>query len=118
MPRVTKKDGYDYMKYDNEGPILVDTHGAYLDSPRNVAVETGTKFIDLNAITHQLVQDAGTLASRDFFMWIPAGKYEFCPEGKTDNTHLNIHGATVVSRLAATALAQTLPDLAPYIKAE
>lgn len=113
-----EKDGYDYMKYDNEGPILVDTHGAYLDSPRNVAVETGTKFIDLNAITHQLVQDAGTLASRDFFMWIPAGKYEFCPEGKTDNTHLNIHGATVVSRLAATALAQNLPDLAPYIKAE
>ena len=111
-----EKDGYDYMKYNNEGPILVDTHGAYLESPKNVARETGVTFIDMNAITHELVQGLGTLDSRELFMWIPAGKYEFCPEGKTDNTHLNIKGATVVSRLAATALADAVPALAPYIK--
>ena len=111
-----EKDGYDYMKYNNEGPILVDTHGAYLESPKNVARETGVTFIDMNAITHELVQVLGTLDSRELFMWIPAGKYEFCPEGKTDNTHLNIKGATVVSRLAATALADAVPALTPYIK--
>jgi len=35
-----------------EGTVLFDTHGAYLDSPRNVAKELGVTFIDLNKITH------------------------------------------------------------------
>lgn len=41
-----------------EGNVLYDTHGAYLDSPRNVAKEMGVAFIDMNKITHDL--GAGT----------------------------------------------------------
>jgi lysophospholipase L1-like esterase len=105
-------------KYPNEGVILVDTHGAYLDSPRNVAAETGVTFIDMNKLTHKLVQELGPSASRDLFMWIPADTYEFCPKGKIDNTHLNVLGGIMVSRLAVNALAAQVPELREYIRPE
>ncbi|MCM1521300.1 MAG: rhamnogalacturonan acetylesterase [Muribaculaceae bacterium] len=100
------------------GVILVDTHGAYLESPRNVAKETGVTFIDMNKMTHKLVQELGPTLSREMFMWIPANTYEFCPKGKADNTHLNVLGGILVSRLAANALAEQVPDLRKYIKPE
>ena len=100
------------------GSILVDTHGAYREAPRKVAAETGVTFIDMNSITNKLVQGLGPTLSKDLFMWIPAGEYEFCPDGKSDNTHLNIHGALVVSRLAAQALAAQVPELRPYVRRE
>lgn len=104
---------------DTEGGfILVDTHGDYLTAPRNVAAETGTVFIDMNKITHKLVQELGPTLSKDLYMWIPANTYEFCPKGKSDNTHLNVHGAIVVSRLAAQALAKEVPGLRQYVRPE
>lgn len=104
--------------YPEEGVILVDTHGAYLDSPRNVANETGVTFIDMNKLTHELVQSLGAGNSRDLFMWIPAGTYEFCPKGKIDNTHLTVIGGLMVSRLAVNAIARQIPELRRYIRPE
>lgn len=103
---------------EKEGVILVDTHGAYLDSPRNVAKELGVPFVDMNKLTHKLVQELGPNSSKELFMWIPAGKYEFCPKGKIDNTHLTVLGGIVVSRLAVNALAHEVPALRKYIKPE
>lgn len=77
--------------YEKEGPVLVDTHGKYLESPRQVAGEMNVSFIDLNKLIHDLVTGMGVENSRKLFMWIPSGQYEFCPEGKIDNTHLNIY---------------------------
>lgn len=77
--------------YEKEGPVLVDTHGKYLESPRRVAGEMNVSFIDLNKLIHDLVTGMGVENSRKLFMWIPSGQYEFCPEGKIDNTHLNIY---------------------------
>lgn len=99
-----------------EGDILVDTHGAYLISPRTVAEELGTPFVDLNALTHCLVQSLGREKSKELFMWIPANTYKFCPDGKIDNTHLNIYGGKVVAAIAAKAIAEAVPGLKPYIK--
>lgn len=99
-----------------EGDILVDTHGAYLISPRNVAEELGVPFVDLNALTHNLVQSLGREKSKELFMWIPANTYKFCPDGKIDNTHLNIYGGKVVAAIAAKAMVETVPALKPYVK--
>ena len=98
-----------------EGSRLVDTHGAWLQSPRNVANKQKVTFIDFNASTHNLVQYLGTEKSKALFMHIPAGKYKFCPKGKIDNTHLNIYGATVLARLAADSLAKRVPGLSKYV---
>lgn len=101
--------------YKEEGDILVDTHGDYLISPANVAKKEKVTFIDFNKITRDYVQYLGTEKSKDLFMWIPAGKFRFCPEGKIDNTHLNIYGGTVLARKAATALAENVPALGKYV---
>lgn len=101
-----------------EGYILVDTHGDYLNSPRNVADSLDVTFIDMNKLTHDLVQTLGPTMSKSIYMWIPEGVYEFCPAGKVDNTHLNILGGILVSRLAADAIAEKVPGLKKYIRPE
>ena len=102
--------------YPAEGDTLVDTHGDYRLAPRNVAEEMDVVFVDMNALTHELVQGLGRDNSRDLFMWMPVGKYEFAPQGRIDNTHLNVYGGIVVSRLAVNALAEKVPALKPYIR--
>lgn len=110
-----KEVGPQEVNPNDEGTILVDTHGDYLLSPKNVAKKQKVTFIDLNASTHDLVQYLGPEKSRELYMWIPEGKYKFCPKGKIDNTHLNIYGGTVVARLAADSLAKRVPELAKFV---
>ncbi|MCC8120251.1 MAG: rhamnogalacturonan acetylesterase [Bacteroidales bacterium] len=112
----TWKEGFE--NYPKEGEILVDTHGAYREAPKHVADSLGVTFIDMNALTHELVQELGPERSREMFMWIPANTYEFCPNGKIDNTHLNILGGILVSRLAVNALAEQVPELRQFIRPE
>lgn len=102
--------------YPAEGDTLVDTHGDYRIAPRNVAEEMDVVFVDMNTLTHDLVQGLGKDSSKDLFMWMPVGKYEFAPNGRIDNTHLNVYGGIVVSRLAVNALAEKVPALKPYIR--
>lgn len=95
---------------------LVDTHGKYLDSPRNVAREMKVCFIDLNNATRQLVESYGVEGSKKLFMWIPEGVSPACPKGRQDNTHLNVFGARRVASLAADSLASHFPELAKEIR--
>lgn len=99
-----------------EGEKLVDTHGKYLDSPRNVAHEMKICFIDLNAATRQLVESYGVEGSKKLFMWIPKGISAACPKGRQDNTHLNVYGARKVASLATDSLASHFPELAKQVQ--
>lgn len=102
--------------YPAEGDTLMDTHGDYRFAPRNVAEEMGVVFIDMNTLTHELVQGLGKESSKALYMWMPVGEYEFAPNGRIDNTHLTVYGGIVVSRLAVNALAEKVPGLRPYIR--
>ena len=99
-----------------EGGVLIDTHGAYLASPRNVAQEMDVVFIDLNRSTHELVQDLGAESSKQLFVWVPPHTLAACPDGREDNTHLNVYGARVVAGLAVDSIEQKLPALASYVR--
>ena len=99
-----------------EGKQLFDTHGAYLESPRNVAKELGVAFVDMNKITHDLVENLGSQESKKLFMWVPANTIPAIPQGREDNTHLNIYGARVVAGLAVDAIAKEVPALAKYVR--
>lgn len=89
----------------NEEGILIDTHGDYLKSPKNVAEELGVAFIDLNKITHDLVQGLGVEPSKELFMWVG---------DKQDNSHLRIKGGRIVAKLAAQAIVEKVPALADF----
>lgn len=99
-----------------EGDILFDTHGEYLAAPLRVAQELNVPFIDMNKITHELVEGMGPVDSKQLFMWVAPNEVPAFPKGREDNTHLNIHGGRVVARLASKAIAETLPELTPYIR--
>ncbi len=99
-----------------EGTTLYDTHGAYLDSPRNVAKELGVTFIDMNKLTHDLVQGMGPVESKKLFVWVEPNTVPAIPNGREDNTHLNVYGARVVAGLAVDAIEKSIPELAKYIR--
>ena len=99
-----------------EGDTLVDTHGKYLDSPKNVAEEMDVPFVDMNGLTAELVESMGVEGSKKLFMWIPEGVCPACPKGRQDNTHLNVYGARKVASLAVDAIAEAVPALKPYVR--
>ena len=99
-----------------EGDKLIDTHGAYLDSPRNVAEELDVPFIDMNRLTHELVEGLGPKESKKLFMWVPANTIASMPKGREDNTHLNVYGARVIAGITVDAIAKAVPELAKYVR--
>ena len=102
--------------YEKEGNTLVDTHGEYLLSPRRIAHEMDVPFVDMAKLTHDQVAEMGPELSKKLFMWIPLGRYPSLPQGKVDNTHLNIWGSKVFAAIAAKALSQKVPRLSKYIR--
>ena len=99
-----------------QGRRLIDTHGAYLLSPRNVARELDVPFVDMNKITHDLVERMGPEASKKLFMWVEPNKVPAMPKGREDNTHLNIYGGRVIAGLTVDAIAEAVPALAKYVR--
>lgn len=99
-----------------EGDTLVDTHGAYLLSPKNVAKKLHVPFVDANKITHDLEQGLGREGSKGLHMIFKPGETPSLPQGRTDNTHYNIPGAIKVANLLADAVAKEVPALKKYVR--
>lgn len=97
-----------------EGDTLVDTHGDYLLSPRNVARELDVPFVDANKITHDLEQGLGPDKSKKLHMWYLPNEVPSLPKGRQDNTHYNVYGAYVVAGLLADAVSDAVPELKQY----
>ncbi|MCC8153357.1 MAG: pectinesterase family protein [Tannerellaceae bacterium] len=99
----------------NENGLLIDTHGDYLSAAKAVAQEADIVLIDLNERTHAWIQALGPEQSKAMFMWVEPGTLPCCPEGKKDDTHLNIAGARQVALFALEELVKYYPKLAPFI---
>ena len=106
-------------KYADEkinSDTLIDTHGAYLLSPRNVAKELDVPFVDANRVTRELEQSMGPIESRRLHMWFRPGEEPSVPEGRQDNTHYNIYGANLVASLLVDEIAREVPALKRYVR--
>lgn len=79
---------------------LSDTHGDYLLSPKQIAEELNVVFIDMNKMTHDLVQQMGPEKSKELYMWA----------GKKDDTHLNIKGSRVFAEWRLMRSARKFPN--------
>ena len=107
LRETTFKDGMKMV----EGDSLIDTHGLYRVAPRQVAERLHVPFVDANRITHDLEQGMGREGSKRLHMWYRPGEEPSLPEGRQDNTHYNIYGATLVAHLLADALCEEVPAL-------
>jgi len=96
--------------------VLVDTHGEYRYTARNVATKLKVKFIDANSITEKLESGLGEEGSKKLHLIYNPGEQAAYPEGITDNTHYNVYGAKTVAKLLADALTAEVSALAQYRK--
>ena len=97
-----------------ENGFLMDTHGNYPVVVRQVAVEMNVPMIDLQLLTAGAVTALGDEASKNIYLWTPpTDKF---PEGRKDDTHLKVEGATLFAKLAAQQLILLDNSLATKIR--
>lgn len=89
--------------------VLTDTHGDYPAAMKRVAAEEQVTLIDMEALTREWVASMGDEESRRYFMWVEPGVCPLYPDGRQDNTHLNVRGAHAVARMVAAEAARLLP---------
>ena len=74
---------------------------------KEVAKETATQLIDLNELSMQFFSEKGRdYVTANYFMNLPAGKFEAYPDGQNDNTHFQPEGANEVAKLVFSGLKQ------------
>lgn len=100
----------------NEYGTLVDTHGEYPLETRLVALEFKVPFIDLQYLTEQLEESYGVEGSKKLHLHFEKGENLFYKDGKYDDTHLSILGATEVAKLAVKELIIKVSSLAEFTR--
>lgn len=95
---------------------LKKTHGEYPDRVRQVAEEMGVVLLDMEPLTEAWLKELGDEPSRPYFMWVKKGTSPLYPDGREDNTHLNVEGAHIISRMVAKEVEQHLPELAKHFE--
>ncbi|MDO3695087.1 rhamnogalacturonan acetylesterase [Wenyingzhuangia sp. chi5] len=86
--------------YPWKDDVLNDVHGEYDLAPKEVAKEMNVHLIDLNLKSRDFFTKKGKdFVSQNYFMNLPAGKFEAYPDGQNDNTHFQPEGAKEVAKL-------------------
>ena len=87
---------------------LLDTHGIYPQSMRDLARREQVALIDLAASSMDWLRALGEEASRGFYMHVPE-------QGQADDTHFQKHGAVAVACLVVDAWKARDPALAASV---
>lgn len=108
-----------------DGDSLVETHiitrgdgtvDDYLEAPRRIAREMNVPFVEMNAISKQVILSEGVEGSKGLFCWLPADTYASAIKGREDNTHLRISGARKMCAATIDAIGEAVPSLQPFIR--
>lgn len=99
--------------FDKNGKLIA-THGEYPAAMRDVANEMKVPLVDLQQSTRKWLLSLGDEASKEFYLWTSPDARN--PEGKQDNTHLNVKGAQHVAKLATEELGNISEELSAHIK--
>ncbi len=95
---------------------LKDTHGDYIKAAREIADETNTPFIDMEAKTRKLVIELGREKSKSLFLFCKPGEYITRPEGIQDSTHLNSYGAHKIASLFVDGVKELKLPVVSFLK--
>lgn len=102
----------------NEQGVLISTHGDYPLEARLVAKELNVPFIDLEYYTELLEQSYGPEKSKKLHLHYKAGEIAFYPEGKDDDTHLSLLGATEIAKIVVEQIKLSDNPLLKKLKKE
>lgn len=101
-------------KFNEEG-TLADTHGVYPMEVRLLAKEYEVIFIDLQYLTEKLEESYGVEGSKKLHLHFKPGDTNYYPQGKKDDTHLSIFGATEISKLVVNEIIRLNVPLQKHI---
>ena len=102
-------------RHFSEDGVLKRTLLTYADAARKVAAQANVPFIPMNALTCDLLAQVGEPNSNHYFIKVPADIYAKYPDGKTDDTHLNVVGAAKMAQIFVRALKETAHPLSKYV---
>ena len=102
-------------RHFTEEGVLKRTLLAYADAAKKVAAQNNVPFIPMNALTCDFLAKVGEPNSNHYFIKVPADLYARYPEGKTDDTHLNVVGAAKMAQIFVRELKATAHPLAKYV---
>lgn len=88
----------------NEQGVLISKHETYSMEMRLVALEYNVPFIDMEYLTELLEIAYGPEKSKQLHLHFKPGEVPYYPEGKDDDTHLSIKGATEIAKIAVAQL--------------
>ncbi|MDP5207187.1 rhamnogalacturonan acetylesterase [Alishewanella sp. SMS9] len=103
--------------FSAEGSLKRDL-ADYASAAAKVASAEQVAFFDLQKQSCDFIEQQGPAGSQPYFIQIPADLYAKFPEGKIDNTHLSIQGATKMAQFFIRDLQVKQHPLALYIHAE
>lgn len=98
-----------------ENGTLLDTHKGYDVAVREVADSLKVPMVDMHKRTSALLAQLGDDKSIALFNHVPPGTTNY-PEGKKDDTHLNVEGAKQLAEIAAMAIKEQKITLSKYLK--
>jgi lysophospholipase L1-like esterase len=87
----------------------------YAAAARTVAASEKVELFDLNAHSCSDIGKFGQANSQAYFIQIPAGLYQQFPDGKIDNTHLSVQGASWIAQLFVRDLKARQHPLGKYV---
>lgn len=101
-------------RFDDQGNIL-ETHPEYSPLVKEVALETKTPFIDLDAKSRELLQRFGKENSKYLFLQLEPREHPNYPNGRDDNTHFNELGARLVAQIVLAEVRALRLELGNHI---
>lgn len=78
---------------------LKNTHGDYINAAEEIALETKTPYVNMEALTRKFVSELGPEKSKTVYLFCKPGEYSNRPNGVQDSTHLKYEGAKKVAKL-------------------
>lgn len=103
-------------RHFDEAGQLKKTHGEYPARVRQVAEEEKVVLLEMEQLTEAWLKELGDEPSRAYFMWVEKGTSPLYPDGREDNTHLNVKGAHKIARMVAEEVKANVPELAAHFR--
>lgn len=119
------------VRYKNANPVLITpaarrkfnlagqlegTHEVYAAIVRKVALAERIPLIDLDRESQELLKNAGPEGSKKFYNHLTPGESPNYPNGKTDDTHFSVLGASKMAEIVLADIRSLQLDLAKRIR--
>ncbi|WP_239615975.1 rhamnogalacturonan acetylesterase [Cohnella mopanensis] len=95
-----------HRRFYEENGQLMNTHGPYVESVRELAAEQGVPLLDLAVMSKNLFEEIGEEEAKSLFMWGAPGEFAQFPGGIEDNTHFQEQGAIRIAELVVSGIRQ------------